>query len=94
MARITIYIRNRAIVMPGQFHKRQWFFGSMNTDGFRWVGARFYGIVWGYKRPLVAVAIDDSWYDGSTSYSLVLLFLEVGFFSERLPTTANPEVKP
>ena len=69
-------------MMPGQFHKRRWFFASINADRFRFVGCRYYGLVWGHYWPLLAVAVDDSWYEPTTSYSVCCGPLEAGFFIE------------
>ena len=83
--------------MPGQFYKRRWFFAGVNTDRFRFCGAEYYGFAWGRWWPVLAVVIDDGWYDGSVSVSLCAGPLEAGMFIERgkyADSPADGEAKP
>lgn len=75
--------------MPGQFHKRRWFYGAINRSKFRFVGARYYGLVWGRYWPVLAVVIDDSFYEPALAVSVCLVALEVGVFIDTRKSTAD-----
>lgn len=73
--------------MASRRHRRFWLFATARADSFRFIGAYYYGFVWGRtRRPVLALCIDDSWYDGSLSVSLVFLVLEAGVMIDSQPS--------
>jgi hypothetical protein len=73
--------------MPSVAYRRFWFYTTFSFGGnclWRDIGASYWGVVWGRRHrapyPLIAIYIDDGWYESTTNFGLRIGPLDVGMF--------------
>lgn len=68
--------------MAGQFHSPLALLLNLKPYRYIYVGAKFYGLVWG-RWPILAFVFDESYYHTAESYALAIGPFSIGLFWDR-----------